>query len=741
MLERGKNMKKRLISLIVVAALCLAVLPVTALAAPAASVTVGGVLLSETGYYPVTNGAPGTKQDAAPSTDGYVYFDATSGELTLHDAVLTGQDSVSNGSAILANGDLLLNLEGTNEANGVVSNSVSYAIDVAGNLTIQGSGRLSATAADATEGLGVSAGINMMPSETATLKILSGEVVATGGSANQSCGIQMMSFTGRMYLVMTGGSLVAEGTKELEYDSVGIMITANSDINISNSSQLEATGVAYGINMTGINSSNIYVNGSILKAESLSASTGNSAIFASSIIEEGTVEISDGVLEAVSPTGGTALYLTGEKIQSGENKSGVLISSSEIDDATEISGSLLVIENGVGTVHGDVVLDDDLTLPESGKLVVPDDTSLTIPEGVTVTSDVEVQEGGELIVNGSLDGEVTGAGTVIYGVTSVDLNKTQLTLTVGDKEELTATVLPENATDKTVVWTSSASSVATVENGTVTAVSAGTAEITATAGGKSATCTVTVKAPATASGTEKTYYVSIADTAHGTVTVDPTRAKAGETVTITAKPDTGYEVASITVTDTRGNEISVSGNRFTMPGSIVTVKVVFREASPFSDVDSDDWFFQEVLYVYQNGLMDGVGGGKFAPNSTVTRAMVWTVLARMEGVDTDGGDTWYSKARTWAMEEGVSDGTNPTSPVTREQLATMLYRYAGSPAVSGELSGYSDIQSVSDWAENAMTWATEVGLVNGSNGKLNPQDGATRAQLAAMLMRFVELDG
>ena len=156
----------------------------------------------------------------------------------------------------------------------------------------------------------------------------------------------------------------------------------------------------------------------------------------------------------------------------------------------------------------------------------------------------------------------------------------------------------------------------------------------------------------------------------------------------------------------------------------------------YTDVQAGDWYYDAVAYVSEHGLMDGVGSGKFNPEGAVTRAMVWTVLARMAGEDTDGGSTWYAKAQEWVMETGVSDGTNPTASITREQLAAMLYRYAGSPAVTGSLSAYPDAGEVSDWAVDAMVWATEEGIINGMGGNLSPKTGATRAQLAAMLMRF-----
>ena len=160
------------------------------------------------------------------------------------------------------------------------------------------------------------------------------------------------------------------------------------------------------------------------------------------------------------------------------------------------------------------------------------------------------------------------------------------------------------------------------------------------------------------------------------------------------------------------------------------------EPEGYVDVSVGDWYYDAVSYVTEEGLMTGVGNGKFSPDGAVTRAMVWTVLARMAGEDTEGGTTWYSKAQAWAMETGVSDGTNPMNSITREQLAAMLYRYEESPAVSGSLSAYPDANEVSDWAVDAMVWATKEGLINGIGGYLKPQSGATRAQLATMLMRF-----
>ena len=157
---------------------------------------------------------------------------------------------------------------------------------------------------------------------------------------------------------------------------------------------------------------------------------------------------------------------------------------------------------------------------------------------------------------------------------------------------------------------------------------------------------------------------------------------------------------------------------------------------PFDDVSVLDWFYDAVYYVWENELMNGTDVNKFSPNSPLTRAMVWAVLARMDG-ETISGDSWMTDAQAWAVESGVSDGTDPTGYVTREQLVTMLYRFAGEPAGAADISGYPDAASISDWAADAMAWAVKVGLIEGDDvGALNPTANSTRAHAATFFMRF-----
>lgn len=162
---------------------------------------------------------------------------------------------------------------------------------------------------------------------------------------------------------------------------------------------------------------------------------------------------------------------------------------------------------------------------------------------------------------------------------------------------------------------------------------------------------------------------------------------------------------------------------------------------PFTDVSANNWFYDGVKYAYENGLMNGTSSNAFSPNANTTRGMIVTILARVEGVNTNG-TPWYAAGQKWAMDNGISDGTNMPGVITREQLATILYRYAKQKGYdvskSAALTAFTDADKVSGYAAEAMQWAVAEGLLQGSNGKLNPQGSATRAQVATILMRFME---
>ena len=246
--------------------------------------------------------------------------------------------------------------------------------------------------------------------------------------------------------------------------------------------------------------------------------------------------------------------------------------------------------------------------------------------------------------------------------------------------------------------------------------------------------------------------VEVGRSDNGTVTVSPANAAKGTTVTITANPGKGQELKSLEVLDQHGNSLPLTdlGNgkfSFVMPAGKVSIRSEFGEANayvnPYGDVQPGDWYYSAVEYVTVNGLMNGTGKG-FEPNLATSRAMIWTILARMSDVNTASSGEWYAVAQQWAIANGVSDGTMPNGTITREQLAAMLYRYAVSKGMvkgpaTADLSVFADANSVSSYAVEAMQWAVSTGLIGGMDGKLNPQGSATRAQVATMLMRFAEL--
>ena len=274
-----------------------------------------------------------------------------------------------------------------------------------------------------------------------------------------------------------------------------------------------------------------------------------------------------------------------------------------------------------------------------------------------------------------------------------------------------------------------------------------------------------------------TYTVAVGNSENGQVEADPDSAPAGSEVTLTATPDEGYELSSLTVTDAGGNEITLTESdgtyRFTMPSSRVTVTAEFTligetpetpetpedpgtAGLPFTDVASEDWYYDAVAYAYENDLMNGISDTQFDPDGTTTRGMIAAILYRLEGepeapacdfTDVASGQ-YYTDAVAWASENhlvnGYGDGTfDPDDNITREQMASLLYRYAAfktyDVTADSDLSGYTDADRISGYAEDAVLWAVEKGLINGmGDGTLAPRGDSTRAQIAAILMRFAE---
>lgn len=262
------------------------------------------------------------------------------------------------------------------------------------------------------------------------------------------------------------------------------------------------------------------------------------------------------------------------------------------------------------------------------------------------------------------------------------------------------------------------------------------------------------------SGVHKVYVDKVTD---GKLTVSDDWAKYGQIVYITAVPDYGCTLSSLSVRTATGDSVRVYNAQkadtyyFYMPDQYVSVSAVFTgkyTSLPFNDVSYGDWYYDAVQFVYSRGIMDGVDYYKFAPNGTITRGMILTMLWRMAGepfempvtsfTDVEIG-RYYTTAVAWACRNGIADGMGetkfgPNDAITREELVTLMYRYAqyfGHSCIGTSIEGFADAGSVSSYAYNAMCWAYKAGVVTGTTGsRLNPQGTASRAEAAQMIMSF-----
>ena len=872
--------RKRLLSACLALALCLSLLPVTALAAapPENQVLyVGGVLISSTGYWTTDSYGNVTAytDDGTIPSDNYIHYDKETNTLTLHNATIKKEldynESIQggtyiNGSAIGVfnqNGDaeLTITLEGTNTIANVgkgIFVLASSASTGSSNLTIQGDGSLNASASQT--GIWVQSNSN-----NAALCVENAEVTASSGVAFKN-GVLVQAKDGSdVSLTVNGGSLTASVNANIWFQfGYGVSGSGTPTVTVSNNAIVRANGgiantsstsIQYGTG-NGENGGIVFdgsagtVYGSVELQENLTIGEGERLDIpsgASLTIDSGaTLTVNGGELTGNIPTNGVVYKVTGVTLSEttltlevgdtatltatvepdeASNKNVTWSSSPDniVTIAPDTTGSkkATVTATGTGTTTITATVDGqsaECSVTVNAAATVPvtsvslNKTSLELTEGETAQLNATVlpetatnrnvtwssNAPGVATVDSS--GKVTAVapGTATITVTTADggktatcvvtvtaatvpvtgvtLSQTQASLYCNrtpDTLALTARVAPDNATNKAMTWTSSDSAVATVDqNGIVTAVARGTAVITVTTedGAKTATCTVTVSRYSSGGG-PTTYAVTAPNAENGAVRVSPSRASRGTTVTITVTPDEGYELESLTVLDSRDNEITLTDKgdgkyTFTMPSGKVTVEASFAEIAPeplpFGDVDDGDWFADAVRFVYENGMMNGVSETDFAPHAATSRSMIVTILYRLEGepvVDyamdfTDvAGDAYYAEAVRWAASEGIVGGYGgglfgSDDAVTREQLAAILYRYAvykGYDVSIGEdtnILSYADFADLSEYAIPAIQWACGAGIVNGtSESTLTPQGEATRAQVAAMLMRFVEAIG
>ena len=800
--RRNCEMKKRFLSLLCVLALCLGLLPVTALAAGDAPATlyVGSTTITA-GYWTSSDGGTtwtNTQQSDPPSGDSYIRYNGQ-GTLELHNATIRG-GSIT-GSAPFGSG--IYALSSSNQP-------VTLTIELIGENTITG-----------TFGIYVNATPPTTPGTDASLVIKksgdngdNGSLTVTGTG---NSGLHIISGTGDASLTIKNASVDAKTTQT--YSSyAGVCVQS-------------------GASATGSPNISLSVNGGSLTA----SGTGNS----------------DGILFHVGQsqaTGATtSLTITDHAIVDARNGG---ISASRISETlptpkpTGENSSGIVFDGTEGTVYGSVALQDDLTIGAG--------ETLTVPSGSSLNCNGKLTNNGTILASG---GTVTGSlsGSTAVTTPNITVQPSDNTVTEGQGATFTVeasagsetpTYQWQQSTDSGSNWTNiesatsasyttdatttsmsgyqyrcvvkSASGVGVISNAATLTVNAPTtytisADVdpvgagTVSGGGKytagtSVTLTATnnpgyrfvgwVESGTTVStnpnytfvansnrsltaqfdrissgggDSDPTYSITLPSrVTGGELKLSRRYAEKGETVTISAIPDEGYELDTLTVTDSKGKEIDLThkgGNEYTfkMPAGRVEIEVSFREIEvelPFTDVPEGAWYADAAAYVYEHGLMAGTSATTFAPDATTSRSMIATILWRMAGspvvnyamdyTDVAQGQ-WYSEAIRWAASEGIVGGYGnglfgTNDPITREQFAAMLYRFAqeqGYDVSIGEntnILSYTDVADLADYAISAMQWAVGAGIINGTGdgSTLSPHGQATRAQAAVMLMRFCE---
>ena len=802
------QMKRKVLSLAMIAALCLTMLPTAGWAADAPVEYIdfdeNGVQITEPRscdqYSLVTEN--NTEWNASDENNGWY---VVSGEVTIgkkeapqrvtvsgdvhlilaNDAKLTvnGGISVNAGDSLTvyaqpAENDKTtgsLTVENVEEGNAGIGGDVQQSGDT---ITING-GEITATGGTSGSGIGGGSKIN---GSGGTITIHGGEIVATGYSGSAGIGSGFAASIGSVTVINIDGGIVTatcsdDALETLGGAGIGGGGAANSSVAITISGgTVTATG---GKGADGIGNG----GGKSSSAQPATFSTG----------EDGNA-----VIYATAGEGNDTEAIVGK------------------DDTSNWRGVIFLGNDG--KIYGDsVTSNENFSVPESSTLTIESGKTLVVADEITLTNEGTITGSGAIRLYGTL----TGKGTIesvqqVHPVRNLSLSETNLNMTVGDEPAtLTATVEPTDATNPTVTWSSSNDSVVTVADGKVTAVAAGSATITAISVDDpdiKATCVVTVKEagnpdpgtdpeepgtdPDPEPGTdpddpstepddpaedepsdtpstpvipsEPDPEIEVTEPAHGDVEISPSKPEAGETVTITPTPDAGWEVEDVIVTDEDGEGVPVRENpdgswSYEQPKSDVTIEVIFGEVAPeptvdvseiFLDVDPDAWYKDAVQFAYDNGLMTGTSATEFAPDVTTTRAMIVSILARLEGVTaaddagfSDVDDEWFATAVNWAANVGVVNGFEdntfrPNDAITREQLAAILCNYAAwkgeDVSARAELSRYSDAAAISSWATDVMGWAVAENLISGvTTDELQPQGAATRAQVAAILQRFL----
>ena len=775
-------------------------------AAPARAVTpriaydtlrIGNTLITGSGYWTTDGNGNLTASDAGNYN---VAFDADTNTLSLNNATIVGSYDANNnpeGTGIYAgsrSGAVSLTIQVT--GNNVVSGSYGiYALSNGGevSVTISGGGSLTAS--------GSRNGISIVSEFSNAALAIEGTALKASGSYGGVAVQAGESSSGS--LSVDGGSLTASGNTGIEFwFSTGMSGSGTPSLIVTGNAVVDAK--SGGIAHNSSNNLSIQGNSGIVFNGSTGTVYGNASLQDDLIIGEGESLILDN--GASLNTNGPNVIVDGGILDEGIKNS--LGNSVKYTPTITTAG----LSNGTAEAAYSTTLLADGTAPITWSV-----TSGSLPEGLSLDagtgmiSGTPTAEGGSTFTveaandYGSDSREFTLSidKPVVIPVTGVKLDKTSLTLQETGSDTLTATVEPADAANKGLTWQwqiSRDDGTTWVDIDGATGSSYMIQAVTMDMDGNQYRCTVkgadgnsVTSNAATLTVAPRQYTVTVETVGNGTASASAAAAVAGTTITLTASAAGGYHLERWEAVS--GN-ITIDNNAFTMPAENVIVRAVFAPDAggdsstdgghtadektdekdsgslsggisirqetdgPFTDVLKDDRFYNEVMFVWQNGLMDGTGAFAFSPDAPITRAQTALIFFRLAGSPEVEGDSpftdvenspataWYYDAALWAHQKGIVAGYadqtwHPADPVSLEQLAVMFRNYANyrgyDLTAADDLSGYADAGEVTEWAKESVRWAADRGMMNGgSSAVLNPAGIVTRARAAFMLCRFIE---